>query len=151
MVSTSTRLFLKTLPLHFMYKEWYRCLSIFLESRYFLRRRRSTRRRRIQITAVGIRALARPTLFPVPVWRPLRLAARCLRTLYLENLARLLNHKTVLCELADIQAGIGHGDLVDLIGVQPNLALATLEHGSREALLELERIHFLSAIPMYSA
>merc|ERR1711924_343585 len=77
-------LVLKTLPLHFMYKEWYKCLSIFLESRYFLRRRRNTRRRRIQITAVGMRASLQPMRFPVPVWRPLRLAAKCLRTLYRE-------------------------------------------------------------------
>merc|ERR1711908_190626 len=84
MVSTSTRLFLNTLPLHFMYRLWYRCLSIFLASRYFLRRRRSTRSRRIQITADGIRASLRPMRLPVPVWRPLALAARCLRWLYRE-------------------------------------------------------------------
>merc|ERR1711924_449489 len=50
----------------------------------FLRRRRNTRRRRIQITAVGMRASLQPMRFPVPVWRPLRLAAKCLRTLYRE-------------------------------------------------------------------
>jgi len=32
-VPMSTRLFLNTLPLHFMYNWWYRCLSIFFASR----------------------------------------------------------------------------------------------------------------------
>jgi len=42
---------------------------------------------------------------------------------------------------------VGHGDLVDLIGVKPNLALTTFEHGGREALLELEGNHSCSAAP----
>merc|ERR1712220_10723 len=67
-----------------MYRVWYRCLSIFLASRYFFNRRRSTRRRRIQMIEDGIRALERPIRLPTPVWRPLRFAARCLRTLYRE-------------------------------------------------------------------
>jgi len=62
MYSINTRLFLKTLPLDFWYREWYlsccgqateqnretrkyahKCLSIFPPSRYFLNRRRRTR------------------------------------------------------------------------------------------------------------
>merc|ERR1712018_723623 len=77
--SMSTRLFLKTLPLHFMYRWWYKCLSIFLASRY-LRRRRRTLMRLIHRTLTGIRALAVPFLFPVPVRRPLRRAMVFLRT-----------------------------------------------------------------------
>merc|ERR1719187_1951234 len=80
MNSMRTRLFLNTLPLHFMYSAWYKCLSIFLASRYFLRRRRSTRIRCIHSTFTGIRALAVPFLLPVPVWRPLRRAMVFLRT-----------------------------------------------------------------------
>lgn len=38
-------------------------------------------------------------------------------------------------ELADGLAGVGAGDLVDLVGVEPNLALAAAEDISREALL----------------
>ena len=38
-------------------------------------------------------------------------------------------------ELADRLAGVGIGDLVDLIGVEPNLALTTAEDIGREALL----------------
>lgn len=43
------------------------CLSIFLASRIFLRRRRSTRIRRIQSVLTGRRALAVPRRFPIPV------------------------------------------------------------------------------------
>merc|ERR1712147_311046 len=39
------------------------------------------------------------------------------------DLGRLLDHKTVLSELANIKAGVRHGDLVDLIWVEPDLAL----------------------------
>merc|ERR1719232_518447 len=80
MNSMSTRLFLNTLPLHFMYSEWYRWRSIFLASRYFFKRRRSTRMRRIQRTFTGIRALAVPLRLPVPVCRPFRRAMVFLRT-----------------------------------------------------------------------
>ena len=38
-------------------------------------------------------------------------------------------------ELADRLAGVGVGDLVDLIGVQPDLALAAAKDIGREALL----------------
>lgn len=38
-------------------------------------------------------------------------------------------------ELADGLAGVGVGDLVDLVGVEPNLALTAAEDIGREALL----------------
>jgi hypothetical protein len=41
-------------------------------------------------------------------------------------------------ELADGLAGVGVGDLVDLVGVEPDLALAAVGHGCREALLRAE-------------
>jgi hypothetical protein len=37
--------------------------------------------------------------------------------------------------------GVGHGDLVDLIGVEPDLALAALEDARGEPLLQLEGNH----------
>lgn len=46
-------------------------------------------------------------------------------------------------ELADGLAGVGVGDLVDLIGIEPDLALAAAEDVSREALLssQVDPIH----------
>jgi hypothetical protein len=41
-------------------------------------------------------------------------------------------------ELADGLAGVGVGDFVDLVGIEPNLALSTADHGGREALLGAE-------------
>ena len=38
-------------------------------------------------------------------------------------------------ELADGLAGVGVGDLVDFVRVQPDLALAAVSHGGRQALL----------------
>jgi hypothetical protein len=38
---------------------------------------------------------------------------------------------------------VGHRDLVDLIGVQPDLVLTALEHGGGEALLKAKRHHFI--------
>ena len=46
------------------YRSWYRCLSIFLESRYFLSRRRRTRIRRIHRIFVGSRASRVPLRLP---------------------------------------------------------------------------------------
>lgn len=34
--------------------------------------------------------------------------------------------------LADVLPGVGEGDLVDLVGVEPHLALSALEHGGRQ-------------------
>ena len=41
-------------------------------------------------------------------------------------------------ELADGLARVGVGDLVDFVRVQPDLALAAVGHGGREALLGTE-------------
>lgn len=41
-------------------------------------------------------------------------------------------------ELADGLAGVGIGDLADLVGIEPDLALAASDDGGREALLRAE-------------
>lgn len=47
----------------------------------------------------------------------------------------LADDEAIADELADGLAGVGVGDLVHLIGVEPNLALAAADHGGGEALL----------------
>ena len=47
----------------------------------------------------------------------------------------LANDETIGYELADCLAGVGVGDLIHLIGVEPDLALATANDGGGEALL----------------
>jgi hypothetical protein len=41
--------------------------------------------------------------------------------------------------LADVLARVGHRDLIDLIWVQPHLALTALEYGCGQPLLQLKR------------
>ena len=41
-------------------------------------------------------------------------------------------------EFADGLAGVGVGDFVDFVRVEPDLALAAVRHGRREALLRAE-------------
>ena len=47
----------------------------------------------------------------------------------------LADDEAIADELADGLTGVGVGDLVHLIGVEPNLALAAAHHGGGEALL----------------
>ena len=47
----------------------------------------------------------------------------------------LADDEAIADELADGLTGVGVGDLVHLIGVEPNLALAAADHGGGEALL----------------
>lgn len=47
----------------------------------------------------------------------------------------LADDQAIADELADGLARVGVGDLVHLIGVEPNLALAAADHGGGEALL----------------
>ena len=51
----------------------------------------------------------------------------------------LLDDETILGQTLDVAAAVGQRDLVDLVGVEPDLALTALEDIGREALLELER------------
>ena len=48
------------------------------------------------------------------------------------------NDETIGHELADCLAGVGVGDFVHFIGVEPDLALATANDGGRETLLGAE-------------
>jgi hypothetical protein len=57
------------------------------------------------------------------------------------DLLGLPDDEPVLDELADVLSAVGHGNLVDLIRIQPHLALATLEHRSGKPLLQLEGHH----------
>eukprot|EP00759_Apiculatamorpha_spiralis_P006588 PhF_6_TR13881/c0_g1_i2/m.22281 len=75
MCSIKLRLLRKTLPLMEMYSLRYKCLSIFLDSRYLRRRRRRTRTRRTHKDLEGVRASLVPKRLPWPVWRPRSLAA----------------------------------------------------------------------------
>ena len=50
----------------------------------------------------------------------------------------LADDKAIADEFSDGLTGVGVGDLVHLVGVQPNLALAASNDGRREALLSAE-------------
>lgn len=50
----------------------------------------------------------------------------------------LADDETILDELADRLTGVGVGDFAGLVGVEPDLALSTSDHGGREALLRTE-------------
>lgn len=50
----------------------------------------------------------------------------------------LADDEAIVDELADGLAGVGVGDLVDLVGVKPDLALSTANNGRRKALLRAE-------------
>lgn len=47
----------------------------------------------------------------------------------------LLDDEAIGDELADGLAGVGVADLADLVGVEPDLALAAAQHGGGEPLL----------------
>jgi hypothetical protein len=51
---------------------------------------------------------------------------------------RLADDESIGNELADGLAGVGVGDLVDLVGVEPDLALSASNDGRRETLLGAE-------------
>ena len=51
----------------------------------------------------------------------------------------LLDHEAILHELADVLTRVGVGDLVDFIGVEPDLSLSTLEHGGSKSMAEKRR------------
>jgi len=54
----------------------------------------------------------------------------------------LANDEAILDELADGLAGVGVGNLADLVRVKPDLALAAADNGGREALLCTKIDHF---------
>lgn len=50
----------------------------------------------------------------------------------------LADDKTILHKATDVLAGVGVGDFVDLIGVEPDLSLSALENCRREAFLQAQ-------------
>ena len=54
---------------------------------------------------------------------------------------RLADDVAILDQLTDVLAGVSHGDLIDLIGIQPDFALAAFENRGGEALLKAKRHH----------
>ena len=57
------------------------------------------------------------------------------------DLGGLADDEAVLDKLANVLAAVGHGDFIDLIGVEPHLALTALEHAGGKPLLQLEGHH----------
>jgi hypothetical protein len=51
---------------------------------------------------------------------------------------RLADDEAIADQLADRLTGVGVGDLVDLVRVEPHFALSAADHGGREALLGTE-------------
>ena len=43
--------------------------------------------------------------------------------------------------MAQVLTGVGHRDIVDLIGVQPDLAQSAVQHGRGQTLLQLQGHH----------
>jgi hypothetical protein len=50
----------------------------------------------------------------------------------------LADNETILCELSNRLAGVGSGDFGGFIGIEPDLALSTVQDVRREALLRAE-------------
>jgi len=51
----------------------------------------------------------------------------------------LLHNETIAVQLCDIASGVGQGNFIDFIGVQPDLTLSAFKDGSSEALLKFQR------------
>ena len=51
----------------------------------------------------------------------------------------LLDNQTISVQLGNISARVRQRDLVDFIGVQPDLAFSTLKDGGGKALLQSKR------------
>lgn len=54
------------------------------------------------------------------------------------NNLRLLHDDSVLVKLDNISSAVGECNLVDFIGVQPDLSLSAFEHGRRKTLLQFK-------------
>merc|ERR1719231_827857 len=57
------------------------------------------------------------------------------------DLHRLADDQAILDELADVEAGVRHGDLARLVRVQPDALLAALLHRGGKLLLNAETTH----------
>jgi hypothetical protein len=49
---------------------------------------------------------------------------------------RLFDNQTIPSELGDITTRVGQGNVVDFVGVKPNLALTAFQDACREAFLK---------------
>merc|ERR1711924_182134 len=124
-----------------MYRLWYKCLSIFLASRYFQQATEHSESAHPDDSGWHTGILATNSLTgagETSLALGSEVLALAVSGVHLDG---LLNDEAVLRELANIQAGVRHGDLVDLIWVKPDLTLAALEHGGCETLLQLEGNH----------
>lgn len=54
------------------------------------------------------------------------------------NNSGLLDDQTVTVKTGNVAARVGKSNLVDFVGVQPNLALSAFQNGSGEALLKFQ-------------
>uniref|UniRef100_A0A8U7NA80 Uncharacterized protein n=1 Tax=Corvus moneduloides TaxID=1196302 RepID=A0A8U7NA80_CORMO len=95
-------------------------------STHMWRSRRRIRIRRIHVTFSGMRALAHS---PMPMCRPFRRAS----VFFLQR-AR----ECTLPDLLPPRTGVGVGDLVGLIGIQPHLLLPAAQDAGGQPLLEPE-------------
>lgn len=157
MNSIKTLLFLKTLPFAFKYKLWYKCLSIFLFSRYFFNNRRKTLILLIHNTFTGILAFAVPFLLPGPVCLPLRRASAFFLTRAREWTATgflmikpsLINF-LMCCPMKNSQlflywlifsrlTWICVCDFITFIWIKPNFVLTALQNSWSETLLKSQR------------
>lgn len=59
------------------------------------------------------------------------------------DLSWLPDDKAIFHKFPYILPGVGHGDFVDLIGIEPDLASPALENAGGEPLLKLQRYHGL--------
>ena len=63
------------------------------------------------------------------------------------DLSWLPNDKVIFHKFAYILPEVNHGDFVDLIGINPDLASSTLENDGGSPLLKLQRYHGFSSQP----
>jgi len=54
--------------------------------------------------------------------------------------------ETILDELSDAHSGVGKGDFVGFIGIEPESLLSALQHGSGKSLLKSEDHHLMKII-----
>jgi len=58
----------------------------------------------------------------------------------------LLNDQTILDQTTDVLTGVGIGDLVDFIGIHPDLVPPALEDGGGKPFLQAHRAHLRKCI-----
>jgi len=120
-----------------MYKAWYRCLSIFFGLPVLLEKSPQDSHPPDPDdfrwhTGVGCTlALTTSTVTTFPT--SLGILANPSPGMYSHWLA---DDQTILDQLADVLPRVGIGDLVDFVGVEPDLVLAAAHHACGQALLQ---------------